>query len=63
MPASETLLGGQQDIRSYPKPLFQSEAKIVQSHCNQNDFFILKQMNSLTQDRFGTYPCFQSEGL
>ena len=50
-------------FRSYPKPLFQSEAKIVQSHCNENDFFILKQMNSLTQDRFCTYPYFQSEGL
>ena len=49
MPAFEALLGGQQDIIwSYPKPLFQSEAKIVQSHCNKNVFFLLKQMNSLT---------------
>ena len=40
MPAFEALLGGQQDIIwSYPKPLFQREAKIVQSHCNKNVFF------------------------
>ena len=48
---------------SYPKPLFQSEAKTAQSHCNENVSFVLKQMNSLTQERFCTYPHFQSEGL
>ena len=59
MPAFEALLVANRTFWSYPKPLFQSKAKTVQSHCKENVFFILKQMNSLTSLR--EHPVFSGQ--